>query len=35
MDSFRRFTRRAWLLHGYLLASMILWPVPTVRSYWT
>ncbi|MBK8038975.1 MAG: hypothetical protein IPK22_17865 [Verrucomicrobiaceae bacterium] len=35
MNTFRRFTRRAWLLHGYLLASMILWPVPTVRSYWT
>ena len=35
MNSFRRFSRRAWLLHGYLLASMILWPVPTVRSYWT
>jgi len=35
MNTFRRFSRRAWLLHGYLLASMILWPVPTVRSYWT
>ena len=35
MDTFRHFSRRAWLLHGYLLASLILWPVPTVRSYWT
>ncbi|MDZ4402144.1 putative Ig domain-containing protein [Prosthecobacter sp.] len=35
MNSFRRFSRRAWLLHGYLIASLILQPVPQANSYWT
>ncbi|MFO1438271.1 MAG: putative Ig domain-containing protein [Verrucomicrobiaceae bacterium] len=35
MKSFRRFSRRAWPLHVWLMLSMLLWPVPTVRSYWT
>jgi hypothetical protein len=35
MNTLRRFSRRAWLLHGYLIVSMILGPVPPVNSYWT
>ena len=35
MKSFRRFSRRAWPLHVWLMLSLLLWPVPTVRSYWT
>jgi hypothetical protein len=34
MNALRRFSRRAWLLHGYLIAMLILLPVPTVRSGW-
>jgi hypothetical protein len=34
MNSFRRFSRRAWLLHGYLIAMLVLLPVPAVRSGW-
>jgi hypothetical protein len=34
MNSFRRFSRRAWLLHGYLIAMLVLLPVPMVRSGW-
>jgi hypothetical protein len=35
MSPFRRFSRRFWPLHAYLMISMILWPVPPARSYWT
>lgn len=35
MSPFRRFSRRFWPLHAYLMVSMILWPVPPARSYWT
>jgi hypothetical protein len=34
MNSFRRFSRRAWLLHGYLIAMLVLLPVPAVHSGW-
>jgi hypothetical protein len=34
MNTLRRFSRRAWLLHGYLIASLVLLPVPFVHSGW-
>ncbi|MGV3662057.1 MAG: RHS repeat-associated core domain-containing protein [Prosthecobacter sp.] len=36
MNTFRSWSRRAWLLHAYLVASLFLMgPVPVVNSYWT
>lgn len=35
MQTFRSWSRRAWLLHGYLIATMVLLPVPRAHCYWT
>ena len=35
MQTFRFWSRRAWFLHGYLLATLFLPPFPLARSYWT
>ena len=35
MQTFRFWSRRAWVLHGYLLATLFLPPFPLARSYWT
>jgi hypothetical protein len=34
MNSFRRFSRRAWLLHGYLIAMLVLLPVLPAVADW-
>lgn len=34
MKSFRSWSRRAWFLHGYLIAVLALMPAPSVRSVW-
>lgn len=34
MKSFRSWSRRAWLLHGYLIVVLALMPAPSVRSVW-
>lgn len=34
MHRFRLWSRRAWLLHCYLLATLFLPPVPLVHAYW-
>ena len=35
MNSLRFWSRRAWFLHGYLIATLFLPPFPMVRAYWT
>jgi RHS repeat-associated protein len=35
MHTFRRLSRRSWLLHLYLMLSMVFWPMPQIGAYWT
>jgi RHS repeat-associated protein len=35
MQTFRRLSRRSWLLHLYLMLSMVFWPLPPSGAYWT
>jgi hypothetical protein len=35
MQTFRSWTRRAWILHGYLLATLFLPPFPLAHSFWS
>ena len=35
MQSFRSWARRSWLIHCYLIATIVIIPAPRVNGYWT